>query len=163
MHAILTTPAFPPRPAQQGRATGPTAAEPTSETSRQLEQALSQLEEVAARQRGTAQAGRTLADVCARHLRANQPAAHQPRAAVRHAGNPIREARAKAGLSLQKLAARLGITASCLHYWETDGNFIGVDRLRELRAALAPHFDLEAYLAHAERVGRTRGRAERGR
>lgn len=177
MHAILTTPAFPPRPAQQGRAAAPAAAETTSETSRQLQQAMSQLEEVAARQRGTAQAAphpadgtrqsrraeRTLAEVCARHLRANQPAARLPRAAGRHAGNPIREARAKAGLSQQKLAARLGITASCLHYWETDANFIGVDRLRALRAALAPHFDLEAYLAHAEQVGRTRVRAERGR
>lgn len=154
MHAILTTPAFGQKPAGQGRA--PAAAAPVH-----MAPAAAALSAEDARE--MARAERTLAEVCARHLRANQPAARQPRVAVRHAGNPIREARAKAGLSLQKLAARLGITGSCLHYWETDANFIGVDRLRELRAALAPHFDLEAYLAHAERVGRTRVRAERGR
>lgn len=79
------------------------------------------------------------------------PARHQPasetrpkRRFVRHEGNPIRAAREKAGLSLEHLGKRL-------------------ERLRALLAALAPHFDLEAYLAHAERVGRTRVRAERRR
>ncbi|RRN78526.1 helix-turn-helix domain-containing protein [Pseudoxanthomonas sp. SGD-10] len=98
------------------------------------------------------------------------PARHQPasetrpkRRFVRHEGNPIRAAREKAGLSLEHLGKRLGVSPACVHYWETDGNFVGVERLRALRAALAPHFNLEAYLAHAERVGRTRVRAERRR
>jgi len=154
MHAILTTPAFGQKPAGQGRA--PAAAAPV-----RMAPAAAALSAEDARE--TARAERTLAEVCARHLRANQPAARHPRVVTRHTGNPIRAARQQAGLTLEGLSTRMGVTVSCIHYWETDGNFVGVERLRALRAALAPHFDLEAYLAHVERVGRTRVRAERGR
>lgn len=153
MHAILTSPAFPPREDQQGRAAA---------TAQRTHIAVAPAIRVEAPVK-PARAPRTLAEVCARHLRKG-PAAEQPkRKSIRHEGNPIRHARKKHGLTLEGLAKRLGVTQSCVHYWEIDGNFVGVDRLRELRAVLAPHFDLEAYLAHVERVGRTRVRAERGR
>jgi DNA-binding transcriptional regulator YiaG len=104
----------------------------------------------------------TLATPAAGQGRAPAHRARHATHAVVDPENPIRAARQQLGLSLAKVAARLGVASPTLHYWETSQNLVGAERLLALRDALAPHLDLDAYLRHAARVGRQRD-AVRGR
>lgn len=70
--------------------------------------------------------------------------------------NPIRQARKAAGLSQTRLAERLGVTGPCISLWESDTSSVPTHRLRALHKALAPHLNLDAYLAHAERAAAMR-------
>lgn len=70
--------------------------------------------------------------------------------------SPLRAARVAAGLSQAALAKRLHLTGVTVHNWEADKCIPGSEWLAPLRRVLGAHLDLDAYLAHAECVGRQR-------
>lgn len=51
-------------------------------------------------------------------------------------GTKIRERREKLGLSLSDLAAKVGVTPACIHYWETDSRVPQMNNWRRLAQVL---------------------------
>lgn len=65
--------------------------------------------------------------------------------------SPIKAARIKLGLTQAALGQAVGVTKASVCGWERGHNLPDTHRLADLAAALAPHFDLPAYLESVKR------------